>query len=51
MRNGSIASSTRWGNYGESFERNLGPKTPLQLPRGANNLWTKGGLMYAPPIR
>ncbi|MBS0448728.1 MAG: amino acid ABC transporter substrate-binding protein [Proteobacteria bacterium] len=39
------------GNYGESFERNLGPKTPLQLPRGPNNLWTKGGLMYAPPIR
>ncbi|MEO6898150.1 MAG: amino acid ABC transporter substrate-binding protein [Caldimonas sp.] len=39
------------GNYGESFERNLGPKTPVALPRGVNNLWTKGGLMYAPPIR
>jgi general L-amino acid transport system substrate-binding protein len=39
------------GNYGESFERNLGNKSPLNLPRGANNLWTKGGLMYAPPIR
>ena len=39
------------GNYGESFERNLGPKSPLGLPRGVNNLWTKGGLMYAPPIR
>ncbi len=39
------------GNYGESFERNLGPKTPLNLPRGVNNLWNKGGLMYAPPIR
>ncbi|HUL61325.1 MAG TPA: amino acid ABC transporter substrate-binding protein [Anaeromyxobacteraceae bacterium] len=39
------------GNYGESFERNLGPKTPLGLPRGANNLWNKGGLMYAPPVR
>jgi general L-amino acid transport system substrate-binding protein len=39
------------GNYGESFERNLGPKTPVNLPRGVNNLWTKGGLMYAPPIR
>ena len=39
------------GNYGESFERNLGAKSPLNLPRGANNLWTKGGLMYAPPIR
>ena len=39
------------GNYGESFERNLGPKTPIGLPRGVNNLWTKGGLMYAPPSR
>ncbi|MEF9997094.1 MAG: transporter substrate-binding domain-containing protein, partial [Burkholderiaceae bacterium] len=39
------------GNYGESFERNLGPKTPLNLPRGVNKLWNKGGLMYAPPIR
>jgi general L-amino acid transport system substrate-binding protein len=39
------------GNYGESFERNLGPNTPVKLPRGVNNLWTKGGLMYAPPIR
>jgi len=39
------------GNYGEIFERNVGPKTALNLPRGANNLWTKGGLMYAPPVR
>ena len=39
------------GNYGESFERNLGPKSPVGLPRGVNNLWDKGGLMYAPPIR
>ncbi|HEX7435678.1 MAG TPA: amino acid ABC transporter substrate-binding protein, partial [Caldimonas sp.] len=39
------------GNYGESFERNLGPATPIGLPRGVNNLWTKGGLMYAPPVR
>jgi general L-amino acid transport system substrate-binding protein len=39
------------GNYGESFERNLGPKSPSKLPRGVNNLWTKGGLMYAPPVR
>jgi general L-amino acid transport system substrate-binding protein len=38
------------GNYGESFEANMGPKTPLGLPRGVNNLWTKGGLMYAPPM-
>ena len=39
------------GNYGESFERNVGPKSALKLPRGANNLWNKGGLMYAYPIR
>ena len=39
------------GNYGESFERNVGPKSPLGLPRGVNNLWNKGGLMYAYPIR
>jgi general L-amino acid transport system substrate-binding protein len=39
------------GNYGEIFDRNVGPKTPLNLPRGTNNLWNKGGLMYAPPVR
>lgn len=39
------------GNYGESYERHLGPKTRLAIPRGLNNLWTNGGLMYAPPIR
>jgi general L-amino acid transport system substrate-binding protein len=39
------------GNYGEIFERNVGPKSELKLPRGANNLWSKGGLMYAPPVR
>ncbi len=39
------------GNYGEIFERNLGPNTPIGLPRGVNNLWNHGGIMYAPPIR
>ena len=39
------------GNYGEIYERNVGPKTALNLPRGTNALWTKGGLMYAPPVR
>ena len=38
------------GNYGEMFERNLGEKSALRMPRGANRLWTKGGLMYAPPL-
>lgn len=39
------------GNYGDSFERNVGVKTPLALERGINDLWTKGGLMYAIPLR
>lgn len=39
------------GNYGESFERNVGPKTPINLPRGKNNLWSNGGFMYAAPLR
>ena len=39
------------GNYGEVFERHVGPKTSIGLPRGSNNLWNKGGLMYAPPVR
>ncbi len=39
------------GNYGEMFERNLGRGSPLNLDRGPNRLWNKGGLMYAPPFR
>jgi general L-amino acid transport system substrate-binding protein len=39
------------GNYGEVFNRNVGPDTPLAISRGLNALWTKGGLQYAPPIR
>ena len=39
------------GNYGEIFERNVGPSSPLGLPRGVNNQWNKGGLMYAYPVR
>jgi len=39
------------GNYGEIFDRNLGPNTPLRMERGLNALWTNGGLMYAPPFR
>ncbi|MEH0020788.1 MAG: amino acid ABC transporter substrate-binding protein [Desulfobacter sp.] len=39
------------GNYGEVFDRNVGPNTPLALQRGLNALWTDGGLMYASPIR
>ena len=38
------------GNYGEIFDRNLGPKTPLAINRGINALWNAGGLLYAPPM-
>ena len=39
------------GNYGEIFDRNLGPDTQFNLSRGINALWTEGGLMYSPPFR
>lgn len=39
------------GNYGEMFERNIGLKSPLALERGVNNLWTRGGLLSAGPLR
>ncbi|PLX45617.1 MAG: amino acid ABC transporter substrate-binding protein [Hyphomicrobiales bacterium] len=39
------------GNYGEIFDANVGPKTPLGISRGVNALWSKGGLQYAPPVR
>jgi general L-amino acid transport system substrate-binding protein len=39
------------GNYGEIFERNVGTGSPLKIARGANALWTKGGLQYGMPIR
>ena len=39
------------GNYGESFERNVGSGSKLLIARGLNALWSKGGIQYAPPIR
>jgi general L-amino acid transport system substrate-binding protein len=39
------------GNYGESFERNVGQDSPLKIDRGLNKLWNKGGIQYAPPVR
>jgi general L-amino acid transport system substrate-binding protein len=39
------------GNYGEIFERNVGPNSLLQLPRGINALPRDGGVMYSPPLR
>ena len=39
------------GNYGEVFEKNVGEGSKLKIRRGLNNLWTKGGIQYAPPVR
>ena len=39
------------GNYGESFKRNVGADSPLDIARGVNALWNQGGIQYAPPIR
>ena len=39
------------GNYGEVYERTIGVGSALGIPRGINQLWTKGGILYAPPIR
>lgn len=47
----ALNAITQVGNYGEMFERNVGPKTPLAISRGLNALWNKGGLQYAPPVR
>jgi general L-amino acid transport system substrate-binding protein len=56
----SVGVSNNWaynvikqvGNYGEVYERHVGSNTPLQLTRegSVNALWTKGGLIYAPPV-
>jgi general L-amino acid transport system substrate-binding protein len=39
------------GNYGEVYERNVGTGSKLAIPRGLNQLWSAGGIQYAPPIR
>jgi len=39
------------GNYAEVFDRNVGAGSPLNIARGLNALWTKGGLQYSPPVR
>jgi general L-amino acid transport system substrate-binding protein len=41
----------RVGNYAEVYERNIGVKSKLGIPRGINQLWTNGGILYAPPVR
>jgi general L-amino acid transport system substrate-binding protein len=47
----AVAAVKAGGNYGEMFERNLGAKSKLGIPRGLNELWNNGGVQYAPPIR
>ena len=39
------------GNYGESYERNVGINTPLAIERKLNKLWNNGGILYVPPFR
>jgi general L-amino acid transport system substrate-binding protein len=39
------------GNYGEMYERNVGSRSKLGIPRGLNQLWSMGGILYAPPLR
>ena len=39
------------GNYAEVYDRNVGSKSRLKIPRGLNALWTNGGILYAPPVR
>ena len=39
------------GNYGEVYDRNVGGESKLKIPRGLNQLWSAGGIQYAPPIR
>jgi general L-amino acid transport system permease protein len=39
------------GNYGEVYDRNVGADSKLKIPRGLNQLWNAGGIMYAPPLR
>jgi len=47
----AVQAIAQGGNYGEIFDRNIGPDTPLAIERGLNAQWKKGGLLYAAPIR
>ena len=54
-----MALDNRWaywaikavGNYGEMFARNFGPASGLNMARGKNELWSKGGMIYSAPLR
>jgi general L-amino acid transport system substrate-binding protein len=50
-RDWAVRVIRRVGNYAEVYERNIGVKSKLGIPRGINQLWTSGGILYAPPIR
>jgi general L-amino acid transport system substrate-binding protein len=50
-KNWALRAIKAVGNYGEIYDRNVGSKSALGLPRGLNNLWNKGGLMYALPVQ
>lgn len=47
----SVKAVRATGNYAEIYERNLGVRSPLSIPRGLNQLWSMGGILYAPPLR
>lgn len=47
----AVRSVKAGGNYAELYERNLGTGSPLAIPRGLNQLWSMGGILYAPPLR
>lgn len=47
----AVRSVKAGGNYAELYERNLGTDSPLAIPRGLNQLWSMGGILYAPPLR
>ena len=47
----ALRAVTAAGNYSEIYERNLGVKSRLGIPRGLNQLWSMGGVLYAPPLR
>jgi general L-amino acid transport system substrate-binding protein len=50
-RDWAVRMIRRVGNYAEVYDRNIGVKSKLGIPRGINQLWTSGGILYAPPIR
>ena len=49
--NWAVSAILAGGNYGEIFDRHVGPDTPISLERGLNAQWTDGGILYAPPFR